>query len=64
MGMQIAKCPLIVALLHIECTCANVQYAYIHLPHPIHPNKPLPLLFTSHCLPAHSQCTQDIWPKS
>ena len=45
MCMQIAKWPLIVALLHIVCVC-NVHISM----RPIHANKPLSLLFTSHCL--------------
>ena len=51
MCMQIAKWPLIVALLHIVCVC-NVHISTC----PIHPNKPLSLLFTSHCLPLHTAC--------
>ena len=46
MCMQIAKWLLIVALLHIVCTVCNVHISTS----PIHPNKPLSLLFTSHCL--------------
>ena len=53
MCMQIAKWPLIVAMLHIVCVCNALC---ISSTCPIRPNKPLSLLFTSHCLPLHTAC--------